>query len=377
MLVPLHGAFLLKEEPWIGELAAYFKRFSEEGMPSYTGWEENGSARQRKIQYLYLVSRFVVLATRANRSDLIPKGMVDFLGEAVDDIWNRGKMIAWQGGSFNNMRDCLQWKLDTMSTAKSYFRAIVDEERFTQAIAGDLKTYELLADKKVKGSKAIDEVLEYALMTYKQRVSYTDGDAWVFQPGVWVDHPDYAYSAVNAVSEGMRPSARFNISEDSSHSHRTPLWLTSLSDAYKPGSANYEYYRKLRSGLAKQFLTKVLVWPKDDFSGIRLANYLDGSNGIYRWEYKNLGGANRGYQPYGLSFVFMIGWWSFLNNDEVRKAYAEQAKTFPLKDRELMTYYAEQTDDEKVALLADPAKRLTQRTQWQVSTSIASKIQLD
>lgn len=377
MMVPMHGAFLLKEEPWIQEFAAYFKRFANEGMRDYTGWEENGSARQRKIQYMYLVSRFIVLATKTNRPELIPSGMVDFLGEAVDDIWNRGKMIAWQGGSFDSMKDCLKWKLETMSTAKSYFRAIVDEERFTQAIAGDLKAYELLVGKKVKGSKAIDEVLEYALMTYKQRVSYTDGDAWVFQPGVWVDHPDYSYSAVNVVSENMKPSSRFNISEDSSHSHRTPLWLTSLSEAYKVGSPNYEYYRKLRSGLAKQFLTKVLVKPKPDFEGVRLMNYLDGSNGVYRWEYKNLGGAGRGYQPYGLSFVFMIGWWSFLDNDDVRKAYAAQLSTFPLKDRELMTYYAELTDEEKQALLADPAKRLTQRTQWQVSTSIASKLKLD
>lgn len=376
MMVPLHAAFLLNEQPWIDEWAEYIRRFWTDGKPKYDSWTTGDSARQRRIQYLYLISRYLVLAAQTKRESLIPPGLGDWLSEAVDDIWNRGQMRSYTSQRFNSMKEMMQWKLNSGRQSKSYFNAIVDEERFLQGIAADLRAYERMTGRKLKGTKALDSVLEFALLTYKQRVKYTSGDAWVFQPGAWEDHPDYAYAGVDEVTDSMSPRGRHDIAEDSSHSHRTALWLVSLEQAYAPGTEERKYYAKLRSGLARQFVNKVLVMPSEEFDGVRLRNYLDGSNGVYRWEYKNLGGAGRGYRPYGLSFVFMLGWWTFLDVDKVREAYAVQATKFPLSDRLLMTYYAELTDDEKKALLDRPATRNTQRLQWQICTSLASKLRL-
>ena len=129
---------------------------------------------------------------------------------------------------------------------------------------------------------------------------------WLFQAGLWSDHPDYAQAGRVADSPGPAPAPVPGIGEDASHSHRLPLWLTSLAEAYPPGSEPRAYYLRLRTGLARQFQRAVLTAPVAGFPGYRTTNYMDGHNGLYRWGYPTIG-PDDGYRPYELSGTFLLG----------------------------------------------------------------------
>ncbi len=137
-----------------------------------------------------------------------------------------------------------------------------------------------------------------------------------------------------------------DIAADSSHSMRFPLWLKSLAEAYAEGSLEKMYYKKLIKGLAKQFLYRVLVFPTDEFAGYRTNNFMDGRNGVYRWGYVTQGPAN-GYGPYELSGSFLLGWWFFLDNYEIRNIYKEMSQYFPLKPEIIPVYIGPGTSRER------------------------------
>lgn len=65
---------------------------------------------------------------------------------------------------------------------------------------------------------------------------------------------------------------------------------------------------------------------------------MNGMNGVYRYSTAANVGEGKGYGPYELSGTFLIGWWSFLGDPEIDKAYGEIAKSFPLPEKVMMTY---------------------------------------
>ncbi len=93
----------------------------------------------------------------------------------------------------------------------------------------------------------------------------------------------------------------------------------------------------MKGGLEKQFYEKVLVPPSPEFPGYRMTNFMDGRNGVYRWEYKGVG-KNNGYGLYEVSGVLLEGWWSFLDSPRMREVYQKMAAQFPLP-REVETLY--------------------------------------
>jgi hypothetical protein len=80
--------------------------------------------------------------------------------------------------------------------------------------------------------------------------------------------------------------------------------------------------------LEEQLFNKVLVRPSKDFPCYRMNNFMDGSNGVYRWSYPGLGQGS-GYGPYGLSASLLVGWWALLDTDRMRDVYRDLAATFP------------------------------------------------
>ncbi|MEN6327037.1 MAG: hypothetical protein ABFD18_12640 [Syntrophomonas sp.] len=84
-----------------------------------------------------------------------------------------------------------------------------------------------------------------------------------------VRSPEYAYAGNEHKASYLKKRPVNNIAMDTSHSHRFPLWLTSLAEAYPVGSDKRKYYDTLRDGLSVQFINKVLVKPTDDFPAYR------------------------------------------------------------------------------------------------------------
>jgi len=346
LMVPLHAAFLNNQKLWQNQFAQHFQRF----VKAYP--EHVAKGRLNRLQYFYLASRFLVLATKKGRQDLIPSQLPSILYAEIRDLWQNSPAWQWSRDPFlGGIRERVLWKLNHKDVKKSYYRAIIDEELFTFAIAADLRTYERLSE--IKNSPMLTDILNVAYRVFQQEVVPQQGGGWLFQPGgVWTDHPDYAYAGHKEKIPGMKPLPVPRIAGDSSHSHRFPLWLTSLAEAYPSGSKERLLYNNLKKGLEKQLSNKVLVPPTKDFPGYRMRNFMDGRTGVYRWGYKTQG-KNNGYGPYELSGTLILGWWAFLGTSRVQQVYRDIARSYPLPPDVGTVYKGPGTSRERTLLISD------------------------
>ncbi len=350
LMVPLHGAFILHAEDWQRAFADQFTRFVGASPPT-----PGDNARLARLQYLYLASRYLVLATREGRPEFVPPGLSTMLARSLEDLWLRVPAWQWDRVPFaGGVRERALWKLGDPVTPYRFYRAIIDEECFLFGIAGDLRQYERLASPPDQWSSVVSEVLEVAGTVMAARVQRTDLGGWLFQRGLWADHADYAYAGQPAEIPGMLPAPLSDVAEDVSHSTRWPLWLTSLIEAYAPGSERRAVYARLRHGLRRQFVTSVLVPPGDEFRLYRTHNFMDGRNGVYRWGYVTQG-ENSGYGPFELSGTLTLGWWAFLGGGEIERLYEETALRFPLEPSALALYVGPNTARTRHPLMSDPA----------------------
>ncbi|MFB0562296.1 MAG: hypothetical protein ACETWM_13920 [Candidatus Lokiarchaeia archaeon] len=350
LMVPLHAAFKLNEPNWQWQFAKHFRRFTE-----VAGNNNNVSkGTLNRLHYLYLASRFVVLAEESGKQKLVPPGLIEILYNEVESLWRNEPAWQWDTESFKGgIRERLTWKLRNKEVSRSYYRAITDEEIFLFAIASDLRTYERITKPKILYSSTVTEILDMAYKVFKRGIVFQKDGGWLFQPGVWTDHRDYAYVGSMEKIADMERKPVTGIAEDSSHSHRFPLWLTSLEGAYREDEPENQYYEKLKKGLEKQFYEKVLVKPTPDFPAYRAKNFMDGWNGVYRWGYLTAG-KNRGYGPYELSGTLTLGWWIFLDTERIRDVYGEMAKHFPLSSNTIALYVGPNTTRERHPLVKWP-----------------------
>jgi hypothetical protein len=332
-MVPLHAAFLLDEKTWQEEITDLFQRYMSEGAgePAASGTLLN------RMQFLYFVSRYVVLAQRTQNEKQIPEGLVERLYSYLEDAWSKRPVIQWEHADFNCVRDRLTYKLDLKNPKLSYFRAILDEEIYIGAVAADLLQYERLKGEASLSTPMLREILEMMRRVWRDRADQNEHGGWIFQPGVWDDHPDFAYSDQTTKTVGMEKRKRTGLGEDISHSHRLPLWLCSFMEASEEESEDRAYYAALLKGLEKQFFAKALVPPTETYKAYRTHNYLDGSNGMYRWEYASLA-PHSGYGPYELSGTLTLGWWVFLNTPRATQVFVEMDKLFPLNEEATELY---------------------------------------
>jgi hypothetical protein len=322
LIVPLHAAFRLRDDAWERSFSNHFSRLVSD--PSVLP-----TVVLSRLEYLYLASQFVVLARENERQDLIPPGLPEMLFAEVSKYWRTESAWQWGQNPFpGGIRERILWKLSHRKTGKSYYRAMVDDDLFLLAMAADLKAYRGTPEQMQRWSSTLDEILAIAFKVYSEEGVFRPGGGWLFQPGVWADHPEYQYVGNLAIHPGMSPAPVRGIAADSSHSMRFAAWLTSFVQAYPPGSDTQRFYAGLREGLEKQFFEKVLIQPSGDRPCYLLNNFMDGSNGVYRWNYSSVGSGN-GYGPYELSGSFLLGWWSLLDTQRIREVYAESAKKFP------------------------------------------------
>ncbi len=230
-------------------------------------------------------------------------------------------------------------RLDYLSVGReypySYYEAIRDDELFTLATASDIY-YIYNKNKKLENNTEIQFVLKEAvddmMDVFITKGVVTEQGGYVFQAGIWRDHPDFKYAGYNRLAPNLKEKKINNIAEDSSHSHRMPLWLISL---YNAVSANdKEKVNNIRVALSKQFKDVVVAKKVDicEGRGFFLNNYMDGRNGIYRYKYHQKQGKSHilGYPPFGLTSIMKFGWYPFLpNSEETFKKYLD---SYPLNN---------------------------------------------
>lgn len=351
LMAPLDAAFSSANPTWLREFAEQFERFmsAERQHPS-----EITNVTLNRLLYLYVAARFTTLAQRTGRARLIPAGLPELIRKELDTSWLRADAWQWGRPPFHGMKERVEWKLNQPATTPSYYRGIIDEELLVMAIAGEFSAYETAAhEPSASRSSTVSDILTTAHIMLAQEVEHTSDNPFLFQVGVWRDHPDFAYAGHTHATPGMKPLPRPQVVEDSSHFSRWPLILRSLRDGTSVQSTYRSDYGRWLRDLAQQFASKVLVEPSQDFPAIRMTNYVDGWNGLFRWGYPTAG-PNNGYGPYELSGTLLVGWWGLLEQKSVGAAFCKESASFPLPPEVIKTYVGPNTSRNRNPLVAWP-----------------------
>jgi hypothetical protein len=342
-MVPLHAAFMLEETTWQAEMKSILTGYMAEPAESVT----EGNLLNH-MQFLCFASRYAVLSTRTTRDpNDIPGGLIPRIYKFLTDYWNTVPIKTWDNATiFTGVKARLAYKMSLKNPAKSYYRAVLDAEVYMGAIASDLLQYDRLigGQPKLPGLTppydvtVLKEIRDKIIEAWKPGVDYNNIGGWVFQKHVWDDHPDHAYAGQTTMTVGMEKKKYLGTGEDTSHCQRYPLFLRCFMESAEAGSAERNYFVALLKGLEKQFYTRVLVKPNAKYNAYLTTNFLDGWNGVYRWNYAYVA-KDTGYGPYDLSGTFLTGWWIFLGTPRITKAHAEMLKLFPLSDDVVNIYY--------------------------------------
>lgn len=330
LMVPLHAAMYSKDKDWRDRFEAQFTRLIASNPDT---WCKNPLSR---AQYLYLATRYLALCAELEYESPLADKLEPLLTRELVSQWTSDEAIMWEHAPFVGVRARLDYKMSLLSPKKSYFRAVTDEEFFLFAEAADMLRYR--QSKGIRGNEdaTLREMVSYAARTVRLDGQRSREGGWLYQVGVWRDHPDNNFSAQTEILPGMAKGSKDDVTMDSSHFHRFALFFKSLADA-SVGS-DKKLFEDARTGLATQLLQVVLVPPDDAFHGFRLTNYMNGWNGVYRFSSNAAVGEGKGYGPYQLSGTFLLGWWSFLGSPQVQSDYAKIAQSFPLDETVLQTY---------------------------------------
>jgi hypothetical protein len=333
LMIPLQGAFSLNDLVQVSEFDSFFDKFSDEYSNDPSKYEMVSDQLSR-LHFVYLASEYLALSKKNNKP--VNEKLFRLVSYLSIHQWQKP---AWQWKNIYNpsgvfdggMAERLSWKLSTPKFDKKYHKAIIDEDLFLFAIAGNLKYLQLLDS----GSDAIfNEILDFSTTVLSTRVKYASesSDRWLFQPGIWSEHPDYAYAAWENNLPNLPSRKTFSdIAGDSSHSHRWPVWLISIGRGFsvQKNISRVNLIAKLRKGLAEQFITKVLTEPSRDIPFYRTTNFMDGRNGVYRYKYHSTTNVDWvGYGPYGLSRTLSLGWWSLLPDSKMKAVHCYLAVNF-------------------------------------------------
>ena len=331
LMVPMEAAFQLDIAEWQQQFADHIGRGTE--------FDHNQTTDNiGKLQYFYFVSRFTHLAAVAQKWELVDSRWLTRLYTEVERWWNHEEVGNWGTRSFpGGIRQRVLWKLDQKHVELSYHRAITDFELHLIAIAAELRAFERMADGPTAYTPLLDDMLAIGKRIFADEGVWQSDGGWLFQPGVYADHSTYLYAGHTEMIPGMAQAPVPGIAEDTAHASRYPIWLTSLADASEPGSADRSFYERLRHGFGTQVVNHVLVPPSDSTPVYRLTNYMDGRNGVYRWNYATTG-IDRGQGPYAMSRNLLNGWFAFAQHPGIGAVYSQLADQFPLSDAELQVY---------------------------------------
>ncbi len=324
--------------------ADHFTRFLQSG--------ERTQEELWRVEYYYLAARFISLAAEQGKFDLIPAGLPEYLFQEIHDLWLTTPAWFWERPSFQGMRERLLWKLGESNPEFSYYRAVFDHEGFLMAAAHELRAYQLFSGTMNQWNALIQDILDVNYFVYQTEVVWQSQGGWLFQPGVWTDHPNFQYAGHASVGPNLAKYPVAGIGEDSSHAIRRPLFLASFLRAYPVSDARWQDYRDLQVGLEIQFY-EVVVDRATAESPVFLKNYMDGRNGLYRYNYETVA-LYDAFEANELSGTFFYGWWAFLRTPRVQSLHAFATTQFPLPATTLNVYVGPNTNRPRHPLEYDP-----------------------
>lgn len=337
LLVPMYYAFSNKDKSKIEQfhnLFSCYAKYLEKNNYEYEYWNLN------HMQFNFLASNYVNLCSKYDDIENIPEVLLDYLYDEAF-YYCKEKREIYKKEENPNYNAFVAIQRDF-----ALGKPIADLYQYHLVLLLNLKEFSdngnyILS---IRRNEKTEEALSILNTIYEEGVQFIDEDRWLMSVGAWDDYEDFAYMQYNTIVDGMVPSSQENTTWDTSHFARVPIFLQIIKRANKGNSQKVEYYNKLIEGLNKQFKEVVLVKPDNITNYYRTTNYMDGRNGLYRYNYKTQ--KNTGYQSYELSGTLFIGWWIFLG-DDIKTLYREIGETFPLSQDAINTYVGPNTTRER------------------------------
>lgn len=346
LMVPMHTAFHESSpSAWSDDLHGFFDRFTR-------AWKHGEYAFELSLnhnQFLWFTSQYLRLCHENDHAQEFLSELTSLASGAFETAFIGTPMWHWTQTDLSSLKESIEWKLSKPDVDFEYYRVVLDQEMFPLAVGADL----LQISPTAETQKLAKEARDLGLRVLREQSEWTEDGEWQFQFGSFWDHRDYAYAIYDEPEADMTRSSIPGIAGDISHAHRTPLLLKSFDPGEQDPELSGEIVR-MKQGLAKQFTSHALVMPSADIGFVRTTNYLDGHNGLYRWQYETQGD-NNGYLPYQLSLTFLLGWWSFLNDSDFQAAYDVAVESFPLSEEAIEVYVGPNTTRERNPMFTLPA----------------------
>jgi len=327
LMIPLHHAFMTSDSTAMKDFEIFFKKMARAELPE---------GQLNQVQIIYLASQYLSLKKKYgfkpdNQADIY---LIKRILKYVLIKWKHDVAFQWGKRPFFGLKKRLDHALNSskISEEPSYYRAITDYELFLFAIASDLSF--VSKDLKIiekNDTALLNEINGYLLTVLENRGFFTDQTGWFFQKGFWRDHPSFIHSGNLQLEKNLKPQKVENISKDSSHGHRWPLWIASF---YHANPDTSKLLSDIYFAFSIQFNEKIAV---KNQKGALMNNFVNGHNGVYRYNYKTTGlGTLEGYGPYNLSGTLGMAWYCFLNDTE--DFYELYANSYPLNE-DILTIY--------------------------------------
>lgn len=345
LLVPMFYAFSTNDKLKIEEFHNLFERYAQylkNTNYEYEYWNLN------HMQFNFLASNYINLCSQYGCENRVKSDLLDYLYDEAFYycLLKREKYNTTANPQYNSLiaieRD---FKLG---------KPTADLYQYHITILLNLKEYSnnngyFLSEER---KKTVEEALKIINTIYEEGVTFIDSNKWLMNVGSFDGHNDYAYMQYNSMEENMQPSKQENTTWDTSHFARVPVFLQIIKRANKNDEEKVCYYDKLIKGLREQFIETVLIEPDEENPYYRTTNYMDGRNGLYRYNYTTQ--QNTAYLPYQLSGTMTLGWWCFLDG-EMNLIYEKIYQTFPLEEKTIATYVGPNTTRERNQYVEWPA----------------------
>ncbi|MGB6117462.1 MAG: hypothetical protein WBF87_04510 [Mesorhizobium sp.] len=341
LMIPMIDAYQSGNEELIERYRGFMSRFIEDR-------EKEELGKLTKLQFNYLVSRFTLLETSRSGCSVLGRAALSHVATTAESVLTSPAWL-WKMPDFPSMFERAEWKLSQADTNPSYLRAFFDEEFFAFATAADVVTASRRCD--LEPSDVILKAAEIGRKIFLTQGRF-DEKGWVFQPGVWRDHPDYAYAGNLSIGPDLKKVPVDSIGGDSSHAARMPLIINSFICSVSNDEQAAKNLSEISNGLSEALMAHVIIMPSEEFMGIRLKNYMTGENGVYRYSYGTVG-KNGGYGPYSLSGTFNFGWWSVLGHP-LSLFYKAQLENLPFGDDAVTLYLGPVVTDGKAPRARHP-----------------------
>lgn len=337
LLIPMFYAFTTEDENKMEEFHNLFERYSiylSNNNYTYNYWDLN------HMQFNFLASNYINLCSKYNCTDRIKEPLLNYLYDEAFYycLLKREKYNIEDNPNYN--------ALTAIERDFELGKPIADLYQYHLMIIFNLKEYSNTNNYYLSEERenVVTESLNLINRIYQEGVTFIDGDKWLISVGSFDEYADYAYMHYDSIEENMEPSKQENTTWDTSHFARVPVFLQIIKKANQDDKEKVEYYNRLIKGLKEQFLENVLIEPDEENPYYRTTNYMDGRNGLYRYNYTTQ--KDTAYLPYQLSGTITLGWWCFLGED-MNLTYKKIYKTFPLGEKALETYVGPNTTRER------------------------------